>query len=460
MRWAAAFYLGIIKESDEVKETYGFNSQKKVPYVEELKDFCSEVTHLIDGVRWRKNVSNPVQQNLRDTIRDLAGNSDDPVMYAKADKSDKYYKLPPETYNKMLRDHITQDYKKGSIEDVNEVLRKDKILAQKLEIQDRVFVSTPRECFGTLKDGKNNFRENPKMRVLNPTKPELGRVSKQLIEKIVSDVRKKTGYLQWKNTFSCLQWFDRIRNKRDHWFIQFDVVSFYSSISKQLLDETVAWVSTIADVDDLTKEVLYHVRQTFLFYQNEPWAKKDTPGFDVPMGAFDSAEVCELVGLYILHKLKNLPVVAAVYRDDGLILSNLNRQQTERIKKKICEIFRGLGLKITISANKKVIDFLDVTLNLENETYKEYRKPNDNPKYVHRLSNHPPAIIQNIPLNVNRRLNILSCNEDVFNECKQKYQDALRASGYDHELTYEKIDIHQLNSNKKNKKRLTLVQSS
>ena len=92
MRWAAAFYLGIIKESDEVKETYGFNSQKKVPYVEELKDFCSEVTHLIDGVRWRKNVSNSVQQKLRDTIRDLAGNSDTPMMYAKADKSDKFYK--------------------------------------------------------------------------------------------------------------------------------------------------------------------------------------------------------------------------------------------------------------------------------------------------------------------------------------------------------------------------------
>ena len=116
-------------------------------------------------------------------------------------------------------------------------------------------------------------------------------MSKQLLEKIVADVREKTGYLQWKNTLSCLQWFDKIENKQNYWFIQFDVVNFYSSISKQLLDETIAWVSTITDVSEKTKEILYHVRKTFLFYQNEPWVKKYDPEFDVPMGAFDSAEV-------------------------------------------------------------------------------------------------------------------------------------------------------------------------
>ena len=121
-------------------------------------------------------------------------------------------------------------------------------------------------------------------------------------------------------------------------FLLDNQVNFYSSISKQLLDETIAWVSTITDVSEKTKEILYHVRKTFLFYQNEPWVKKDDPEFDVPMGAFDSAEVCELVGLYILHKLKDLPVVSALYRDDGIILSRLSRFETERIKKQICQI--------------------------------------------------------------------------------------------------------------------------
>ena len=69
------------------------------------------------------------------------------------------------------------------------------------------------------------------------------------------------------------------------------------------------------------------------------------------------------------------------------------------------------------------------------------------------MSNHPPAIIRNIPENVNKRLNILSCNEVVFNECKPKYQDALLASGYNHDLKYEKINIHDLNNNNKNKRK-------
>ena len=39
--------------------------------------------------------------------------------------------------------------------------------------------------------------------------------------------------------------------------------------------------------------------------------KKDNPEFDVPMGAYDSAEVCELVVLFVLHKLRHLPVSVA-----------------------------------------------------------------------------------------------------------------------------------------------------
>ena len=61
--------------------------------------------------------------------------------------------------------------------------------------------------------------------------------------------------------------------------------------------------------------------------------------------------------------------------------------------------------------------------------------------------------------NVDKRLNMLSCNEEVFNEAKPMYQIALRNSGYDYELKYEKVDIHAMNNNsvrqKRSKKRQT-----
>ena len=62
--------------------------------------------------------------------------------------------------------------------------------------------------------------------------------------------------------------------------------------------------------------------------------KKDSELFDVAMGAFDRADVCELVGNFLLHKLsekyerKNL----ALYRDDGIaIFKNVNRPDSEKI---------------------------------------------------------------------------------------------------------------------------------
>jgi len=44
-------------------------------------------------------------------------------------------------------------------------------------------------------------------------------------------------------------------------------------------------------------------------------------------------------------------------------------------KEKICRIFRQCSLKITIEANEKVVNFLDVTLDLNTEKFKPYSKP-------------------------------------------------------------------------------------
>ena len=49
-------------------------------------------------------------------------------------------------------------------------------------------------------------------------------------------------------------------------------------------------------------------------------------------------------------------------------------------------------------------------------------KPNNTPLYVSINSNHPPNIIKNIPVNVNKRLNLLSKNEEVFKDAISLYQ--------------------------------------
>ena len=72
-----------------------------------------------------------------------------------------------------------------------------------------------------------------------------------------------------------------------------------------------------------------------------------------------------------------------MYRDDGLVLlRNTSKQKTDRIRKDIIEIFKNAGFKIKIKTNLQIVDFLDVTFNLLDETYKPYKKPNDQLLYV------------------------------------------------------------------------------
>ena len=57
--------------------------------------------------------------------------------------------------------------------------------------------TTPRASFITLKDHKENFQNNPQVRVLNPTKCEIGKISKKILERIVKQLRKKLKLKQW-----------------------------------------------------------------------------------------------------------------------------------------------------------------------------------------------------------------------------------------------------------------------
>ena len=160
-----------------------------------------------------------------------------------------------------------------------------------------------------------------------------------------------------------------------------------------------------------------HTKRSLLFENDVAWVKKGDSGeFDVTMGSFDGAETCELVGLYILNILGNKfgKENFGLYRDDGLAcLKNLNGHQSDKLRKDITKVFKEMGLNITIQANLKIVNFLDVTFNLEDGTYKPYKKPNDNPVYININSNHPPNIIKQIPTIISKRISEISSSEEI-----------------------------------------------
>ena len=74
--------------------------------------------------------------------------------------------------------------------------------------------------------------------------------------------------------------------------------------------------------------------------------------FDMTMGKYDSADICELVGLYklsILGKVYGIQNVG-LYPNDGLAcLHKITRPASDKIQKDIIRTFKeNFGLKIAV----------------------------------------------------------------------------------------------------------------
>ena len=154
-----------------------------------------------------------------------------------------------------------------------------------------------------FKEVINNFQDNLRRDVkkVNSSDKVLVFADKS---RNVSCIRSQTNVNQWRNTHSVIDWFCAIKGKSQCTFLIFDIADFYPSISEALLTLSLDYAKQFTTVSDEDEEIILHSRKTLLFNDNEPWVKAgDCPMFDVAMGSYDGAEVCELVGLYIPHKL-------------------------------------------------------------------------------------------------------------------------------------------------------------
>ena len=106
-------------------------------------------------------------------------------------------------------------------------------------------------------------------------------------------------------------------------------------------------------------------------------------------------------------------------------------------KKEVAAILKSTGIGITISANLKTVDFLDLPLDLDLGTYQIFNKPNNIPLYVHKQSSHPPNVTRNIASGINKRLSSNCSNEELFKIGTPIFQQALKNSGHNHELKFE-----------------------
>ena len=451
MLWKAHFHLK--KDTSNIGyANYGFKTRNYSLQCKELQNFEKDLLDTIKLIKFRI-VKDNFQRKLKEDILNIKSSPD---VYAFADKTTNIYKLPPQDYKKLLHENITKSYKKSPTRLEKSINLEAKEIAAGVKLDHRIEYMAKAPAYITLKDHKDNFRSAHPCRLINPCKSEIGKISKSILENINRNLLKLLQVNQWRNSESVIKWFYSIENKSQCKFIQLDIAEFYPSISEEILDNAILFAQQYIHIPEKDLRIIKHCRKSLLYNNNEPWKKKNTEScFDVTMGSFDGAEICELVGIHILSLLSNKldKQSTGLYRDDGLVLlRNTSKQKTDRIRKDIIEIFKNAGFKIEIKTNLHIVDFLDVTFNLLDGTYKPYKKPNDQLLYVNTSSNHPPQIIKQLPISISNRLSNNSSNKQVFDMSKGEYEKALRESGYKNvSLIYtDKKDIKQKRNRSRN----------
>ena len=98
----------------------------------------------------------------------------------------------------------------------------------------------------------------------------------------------------------------------------------------------------------------------------------------------------------------------------------------EKSRRKSFKIYLKKNIQ-TFQLNAKIINYLDITLKLNDALYRPYRKPNEETNYIHVNSDHLLSIIKEIPRSIEKRLSILSSSKNIFQESAIYYEKYLKA---------------------------------
>ena len=168
-----------------------------------------------------------------------------------ADKTSNLYKMKKEDYDKFLIENITKAYKKSNRNKINKLNLDAKRIADKLSISDWINRLKKNEAYITAKDHKENFQNNPTFRLINPTKTNIGKISKTTLDKINKKLTSSIQVNQWKNSSAVIEWFKNMQNKNNCSFIVFDIENFfYPSISLTMLSNAMWFVKEICHIPD------------------------------------------------------------------------------------------------------------------------------------------------------------------------------------------------------------------
>ena len=93
------------------------------------------------------------------------------------------------------------------------------------------------------------------------------------------------------------------------------------------------------------------------------------------MQAYVGAEVCKLVRTFVLEKISEICNISetGLYKDNtSSIFKNKGATQVEKIKKKLQRLLKEHKWEITKKSKVKFLNYLHLTLNLKDGTFRPY----------------------------------------------------------------------------------------
>ena len=186
--------------NNDPKEKFGFKTTETPPVMNELEAFEKDLWNLVKNIKF-KPAGNSLTSKIRDDLNNIRNSS---KIIVKGDKSMKLYKVDKDADVKEMTDKITSCYRKGDRNLVEQVNKEAAQIAKRFDLHDRIDALQEGEGFISYKDHKDNFPARKEVRLLNPSKTNIGAISKRIIDKINVELRQKTGLNQWKSTNNCL----------------------------------------------------------------------------------------------------------------------------------------------------------------------------------------------------------------------------------------------------------------
>ena len=209
--WKAFFYFNPSADGSH-KETFGCSSCKLPPQVLAMLNFEKRLLNMIETIKFRK-VKCEFQQKFSSDIYNNIMKCD--TLLVPEYKTSNFYKMDTASYNDLLQKNITKTYKKVANGTTSSI-------AKKMHLDEGINITAKREAFITLKDHKPNFVNNP-ICLINPSKTEIGRISKQLLDHINASLANHLKLNRWKNTKAVFSWFTNIQHKDMYSFIAFSM---------------------------------------------------------------------------------------------------------------------------------------------------------------------------------------------------------------------------------------------